>query len=113
MGFFAEKRDMEKQEFEKVNSQVDILPTVLNLFGVAYEEEYFIGNDILSENYAGYVFFSDYSWYDGNVYVENGEVVNGAGADASYVVDMNKKIHDMIQKNDLILKYDYFRRIKE
>ena len=110
--FFIWSYEMEGKTFNKVNSQVDILPTVLNLFGVKYEEEHFIGNDILDETYSGYVFFSDYSWYDGNIYVESGEVANGVVVDESYVMEMNMKIHDLIQTNDLILKYDYFRKIK-
>lgn len=110
--FFIWSNDIEKKTFNKVNSQVDILPTVLNLFGIKYEEEHFVGNDILDPNYSGYVFFSDYSWYDGEIYVENGEVTGDVNVDESYVMDMNLKIHDLIQKNDLILKYDYFRKIK-
>ena len=31
----------------------------------------------LNNKYEGIVFFSDYSWYDGNVYVSNGDVMNG------------------------------------
>lgn len=110
--FFIWSSDMDQIPVYKVNSQIDILPTVLNLFGISYEEEHFIGNDILDHDYEGYVFFSDYSWYDGNVYVENGEVINGAEADPAYVEEMNTHINELIQKNDLILKYDYFRRLK-
>ena len=103
---------MKKQTFNKVNSQVDILPTVLNLFGISYEEEHFLGKDILDPNYNGYVFFSDYSWYDGNVYVENGEAISGTVKDESYILQMNMYINELIKRNDLILKYDYFRKIK-
>lgn len=111
--FFIWSSDMTQVPVYKVNSQIDILPTVLNLFGIEYEEEHFIGNDILDQDYAGYVFFSDYSWYDGNVYVENGEIINGAEADPTYVEEMNAHIHELIKKNDLVLKYDYLRRLKK
>ncbi|MFR6560794.1 MAG: hypothetical protein ACLUR5_01280 [Eubacterium ventriosum] len=50
--------------------QMDILPTVLNLFGIDYNSNNYIGHDILSNDFKGYAFFSDYSWYDGKVYVE-------------------------------------------
>ncbi len=110
--FFIWSKDMEQVTIDKVNSQIDILPTVLNMFGIEYEEEYYIGNDIMDEAYTGYAFFSDYSWYDGNVYVENGKAVSGENIDEAYVDETNSKINSLIQRNDLTLKYDYFRRLK-
>lgn len=109
--FFVWSNDMEQIKVEKVNSQIDILPTVLNLFGIEYIEEYYIGNDVFDNDYSGYAFFSDYSWYDGNIYVENGMAVNDENANESYVNEMNTLINRLIQQNDLTLKYDYFRRI--
>lgn len=110
--FFVWSKGLKATEVEKVNAQIDILPTVLNLFGVAYDEQYYIGNDIFDPTYQGYVFFSDYSWYDGNIYVENGDVTQGvtAGVDPEYIADMNELIHRLIQRNDLTQKYDYWRR---
>lgn len=110
--FFIWSNDMDSVTIDKVNSQIDILPTVLNLFGIEYTEEYYIGNDIMDEDYQGYVFFSDYSWYDGNVYVENGVAVSGDNIDTDYVNEMNSLINRLVQQNDLTLKYDYFRRMK-
>ena len=113
--FFIWGYDVKGVKVNKVNSQLDILPTVLNMFGVKYIEEYYIGNDIMDKKYAGYVFFSDYSWYDGEFYVENGEVVErkkGKKPEANYIADMNAMINQIIQKNDLTLKYDYFRKLK-
>ncbi len=108
--FFIWSKDMERVNVNKVTSQIDILPTVLNLFGVQYQEEYYIGNDAFDKNHKGYVFFSDYSWYDGKIYVENGEIVNGVQADPKYVEQMNQHITELIQKNDYVLIYDYFRK---
>jgi len=110
--FFIWSYGMEPATIEKTNSQIDILPTVLNMFGIEYEEDYFIGHDIMDQNHAGYVFFSDYSWYDGNVYVDNGEVANEVEFDQEYVDEMNQHITELIQKNDYVLKYDYFRRLQ-
>ena len=89
--------------------QTDILPTVLNLFGIDYNSNNYIGNDALAAGYKGYVFFSDYSWYDGNVYVSNGEITNGKTASQEYLEVMNEKIGAIIRKNDLTLRYNYFK----
>ena len=100
---------MQRQEIDKVNSQVDILPTVLNMLGISYNDEWYIGRDIMDPNHSGYVFFSDYSWYDGINYVENGEVINNIEADAEYILDTNSYINNLIRKNDLTLKYDFLK----
>lgn len=97
----------------KVNSQIDILPTVLNLFGFEYTNENYVGSDIFDADYSGYAFFSDYSWYNGIVYAEGMEKYTFVGEDTmdeQEINSMNEMINNVIKKNDLMLKYDYFRR---
>ena len=93
--------------------QTDILPTVLNLFGIEYNKNNYIGNDALAAGYKGYAFFSDYSWFDGNVYVENGKIMNGGKANKEYIEKMNENIGTIIRKNDLTLRYNYFKLMSE
>lgn len=109
--FFIWSDGIKPATIKKVNSQLDILPTVLNMFGIEYTEELYIGNDIMDSKYSGYVFFSDYSWYDGHLYVENGEVVKGVSTDQSYVVEMNGIVNQLIYQNDLTQKYNYFKKL--
>lgn len=111
--FFIWESDGEKKEIKEVTSQLNILPTLLNLFGLEYHPNYYIGKDILNDDYSGYVFFDDYSWYDGKIYVEGGEVVNGKYIDPLSLEDKNYYINYIIRKNDLTLKYNYFKIIKE
>ena len=66
----------------------------------------------MDDTHHGYVFFSDYSWYDGEVYVENGEAINGKNVNPEYLTEMNARIHRLVQKNDWTQKYDYFRNLK-
>jgi len=108
--FFIWSYDIEPETVDKVNSQIDVLPTVLNMMGFDFYDESYTGRDIFDKDYRGYVFFSDYSWYDGTYYVENGEVTNGVNADESYIAQTNKLINNTIMKNDLTLKYDYFKK---
>ena len=65
----------------------------------------------MSDDFDEYVFFSDYSWYDGVNYVELGNATNNDNADAEYINTMNDRINKLIRKNDLTLKYDYFKRV--
>lgn len=108
--FFIWSSDLgQLTSISKVNMQMDILPTVLNLFGIDYNSNNYIGHDILSNDFKGYAFFSDYSWYDGKVYVENQQITNGKKMSTNKLDSMNNLISDVIKKNDLTLKYDYFK----
>lgn len=110
--FFIWSKDMKKVEISEVTSQLNILPTVLNLFGMEYHPNYYIGEDALNPNYDGYVFFSDYSWYDGNVYVDGGIITNGKSMDPVTLEEKNYYINYIIKKNDLTLKYNYFKTLR-
>ena len=110
--FFIYSSDIKKMNVNQVTSQLNILPTVLNLFGLEYHPNYYIGEDALNPNYSGYVFFSDYSWYDGNVYVDGGVVTNGKYMDPVALEEKNYYINYVIKKNDLTLKYNYFKKLR-
>lgn len=107
--FFIWSSNTKKKEIKEVTSQLNILPTVLNLFGIDYNSNYYIGTDALDNNYKGIVLFSDASWYDGNVYVEGGIVTNDHHISNENLEIKNSYIDYIIKKNDLILKYDYFK----
>lgn len=97
-------------EISKANSQLDILPTVLNLFGISYIRGNYIGCDILSADYEGEVFFPDASFYDGTVYVENGVVTNGVQIGKEELQKKQERVNERIRKNDLALKFDWFAK---
>ncbi len=109
--FFIWDNGNSKKKITTVTSQLNILPTLINLFGLEYHPNYYIGYDALNPNYNGYVFFSDYSWYDGNVYVDGGIVTNEKYIDPLILEDKNYFVNYMIRKNDLTLKYNYFKQI--
>lgn len=109
--FFIWQNNMKRTNIKEVTSQLNILPTTLNLFGINYNPNYYIGSDALSQNYKGIVFFSDYSWYDGNIYVENGVIANNKSSSQEYLDEKNYYIHYLTKKNDLALKYNVFKKI--
>lgn len=110
--FFIWDNGETKKKIKSVTSQLNIMPTLLNLFGLEYHPNYYIGEDALNNNYHGIVFFSDYSWYDGNVYVDGGIVTNNKNIDQIALEDKNYYINYIIRKNDLTLKYNYFKKIE-
>ena len=108
--FFIWQNNMKRTNIKEVTSQLNILPTTLNLFGINYNPNYYIGSDALSPNYKGMVFFSDYSWYDGNIYVDNGVIANNKSSSQEYLDEKNYYIHYLTKKNDLALKYNVFKK---
>lgn len=109
--FFIWSSDITPTDVNEVTMQTNILPTVLNLFGIKHNSNYYISKDALDDNYEGFAFFPDYSWYNGEVYVENNKITNKGKISKKELSSMNDKIGDVIRQNDLTLKYDYFRTL--
>ena len=58
---------MKGEIINKPCCQLDILPTVLNLFGIPFQEKTMIGRDIFDKENPGLAFFDGYSWIDGKI----------------------------------------------
>lgn len=105
---------METTKVEKYGSSLDILPTVLNLFGLEYDSRLLIGKDILSD-VEPLVIFSNRSFITQNEKYDslkrklyrNGEKVT----DSDYVSKITQKIYYKYRYSRLILETDYYRKI--
>jgi len=109
--FFIWSAGLKKEEVKKVTSQLNILPTLLNLLGVNYNEKWYVMKDALDNNYKSIAIFPDMSWYDGTYYSVDGVVMNGKKIDEVTLEEKNNYAEYLIKKNDLVLKYDYFSEI--
>ena len=76
---------------------------MLNLFGIEYNSNYYLGKDALANNYDPIVVFSDYSWYDGNVYVEGGEVTNKKYISKEELERKNILINEIAKKTKYLM----------
>lgn len=101
-------------EVNKVGSQIDVLPTLLNLFGIEYDSRLLIGQDILSDN-PGIAIFSNRSWVSdyGTYFAKNKQFVsNGNGeVDENYVSQINKSVANKFTMSQSFLKYDIYERL--
>lgn len=99
---------------DKIGSSLDILPTVLNLFGVQYDSRLLIGRDILSDA-EPLVIFSDRSFITdkGRYNALKGEFIpnDGVEVDENYVQNINKIIYKKYQMSRLVLENDYYRKV--
>ena len=103
-------------EVEKVGSQIDVLPTLLNLFNIEYDSRMIIGQDILSDN-PGLAVFSNRSWVtDKGTYFagtkkfvpkEETEVEEG------YVDKISAEVANKFTMSNLFIKYNIYKKIFE
>lgn len=103
-----------KYNIDKYAMNIDVLPTILNLFGFNYDSRLIIGKDIMSNNNDGVVIFSDRSWvnnygaYDnasGNFwpYVSN--------VDSKYVSKITQEVNDKYQVSVTMQYNDYYKYV--
>ncbi len=108
----------EKIEIDKVGSQIDVLPTILNLFGIDYDSRLIIGKDILS-NHEGLAIFSNRSWvtdygsYNSSTRVftpKEGKELIGETQD-EYVKRINNRVANSFTISKLIIDNNYYTYI--
>ncbi len=94
---------------DKVASQIDVLPTILNLFGIPYDSRLLIGNDIFSDE-EGLAIFASRSWRsDKGTYFSNKGFVGDA--DDHYITSINTRIANAFTISKLILEKDIYSRL--
>lgn len=113
---------MEKPvKVEKVCSAPDILPTLLNLFGLEYDSRLIIGQDILDANAEGFVilnmlksshhFITDYGFF--NFTTKKFTVADGYSVDPAaldqYVTQMRDFAYNVRKYSPYILDNDYYK----
>ena len=79
------------------------------MFGIEYEPKYYMGTDIFASNHAPYVYFNDYTQYDGNIYYDN----KYDGDVDEYIKQTTMNVNLKIKMNDDIIKSNYFNIIKQ
>ncbi len=114
--FFIWSANMKETIVNKTNCQLDILPTILNLFGIPFQEKSMIGRDIFDNNNLGLVIFEDNSWIDGKILFNNGNItklqnISDNEIDKNYISNKTQEVRDRLRQNDLTLKYNYLKYI--
>lgn len=109
--FFIYSPSLKPVKVNKVTSTIDILPTVSNIMGLE-KCKYYIGNDAFDENYNGFVYFADGSWYDGKIHYKVGDDYKYSESELEYIKEMNENIAKITAINDYAISTDYFSRIK-
>jgi len=114
--FILWNSNMETIEVNKVGSQIDVLPTLLNLFGIEYDSRLIVGKDILSDS-EGLASFSNRSWVSdkGTYYSNEKKFVpkKGEKIPEGYVDYINNEIANKYVISKLIIDNNYYKYILE
>ena len=105
---------VETTVIDKLATSVDVLPTILNMFGMEYDSRLLIGSDIMSEH-DSLVIFTDYSWitekgrYNAktNTFTPN----EGENVTDDYVSSINKEVQNRVNVSTQIVETNYYAKI--
>ena len=104
---------MKPVEIDKVGMSIDVLPTVLNLFGVNFDSRLIMGKDILS-NTEGIAIFKDKSWVTnkGTYYASSGTFAPSVSEiPDGYVNYINSIVNNRVAISRMIVTSNYYSYI--
>jgi phosphoglycerol transferase MdoB-like AlkP superfamily enzyme len=107
---------IEKTEIDKYISNLDILPTVLNLFGIDYDSRLLMGKDILSDSdglviYSNRSFITEKGTY--NSITNTFTPFDNQIVDEDYVSSINEIIKQKFYVSKEILEKNYYELLFE
>ena len=107
--------EVETTKISKVSSQIDVIPTVYNLFGIDYDSRLFVGKDILS-NEPGLAMFSNRSWVSdyGKYFSASKKFIKKEDVEVEddYVTRMNSIVSNKMNISKLITSSNYYNSLK-
>ena len=103
--------NIEKTVIDKTVSGIDVLPTILNLFGIEYDSRLLMGRDIFSDE-EHIVILSDRSWITDVCSYDSltNKCTNGYN-DKEYINRINKIVNERISLSSLIIDKDYYSKL--
>ena len=103
---------MDTINIDKVGSQIDVLPTIYNLFGVKYDSRLIIGKDILSTE-MGLAIFGNRSWVTdkGSYNAKTKEFIGDNIIDNDYISYINKIVNNKVTMSKNIMVNDYYKKV--
>ena len=103
--------NIEKTVIDKTVSGIDVLPTILNLFGIEYDSRLLMGRDIFSDE-EHIVILSDRSWItDVCSYDSLTNKCTNVYNDKEYIDRINTIVNERFTMSSLIIDKDYYSKL--
>ncbi|MBO5376605.1 MAG: sulfatase-like hydrolase/transferase [Bacilli bacterium] len=104
--FIIYSKNLKPTTYDKLLvNDIDIVPTIINLFGIDYDPNNYIGTDVFSKYHKNLILFNDYSWYDGNIYSLSKDIDKSS----EYYSETSNYVIDRINLSNMILSNDYYK----
>ena len=101
-----------KDVIDKYSSNIDILPTLLNMYGLEYDSRLIIGQDIMS-NKEGIVIFNDRSFLtDKGYYNEKTNKFSNKKTSKDYINNKRQEVYNKVNVSSNMLDLNYYKYIK-
>ena len=98
------------KEFKDIYfNDIDMVPTLLNLFGVKYNPDYYLGRDVFSKAHKNIAMFTDLTWFDGKVYSGN----RWEDLSSEEYKKNTEYVNDKVKLSEMIISNNYLNNIKE
>ena len=108
---------LEKKEIDTYTSQVDILPTIANLFSLDYDSRLYMGSDALSKNHESLVIFVDGSWKNElafyNASTNKIKYYTQKNYSREEILAFNTKVRLKLEMSGLAIEKNYFHYLEE
>lgn len=114
-GLIIYNSDTKGKKIDKYSSNIDILPTILNMFGINYDSRVIIGKDIMS-NSDGIIIFNDRSFLtDQGFYNEktNEFSTTKTKIDKGYIKEKRIEAFNKTNISSMILETNYYESLKK
>lgn len=114
-GLIIYNSDTKGEKIDKYSSNIDILPTILNMFGIKYDSRVIIGKDIMSSN-DGIVIFNDRSFLTNQgFYNEKTKEFSSSKTNIPQGYIKEKRIEAFNKTNisSMILETNYYKSLKK
>ena len=103
--------EIKGEKIEKYASNIDILPTLLNMFDIEYDSRLIIGKDIMSSS-DGIVIFNDRSFLtDKGFYNASSNKFSNKKVSNEYVNQKKIEVYNKVNASAIMLDNDYYKRI--
>ena len=108
-------KDLERTDIYKYTSQYDMTPTILDLLGIKYYQEYYYGESIFKEGTQKPLIFSYTSWITNSMFVFENKIYwydeNQIDDPQAYQVEITNYIYQEATLSETLLLADYLKDV--
>lgn len=107
---FMYSSSLESRSLDKVASTFDLLPTILNMFGIDFDPRLYIGRDYFAQG-TNVAIFPDGSWVtDEGIYNSSNNSFDGEEVSEEYLKYYNNYVTNAFSVSTRIYRTDYFSK---